>query len=60
MFLSQKKPNVMLPAVMCTSLTMNIAAGPSGGSLPASTIMGSLNMYDLRTSVEVVCGYPKS
>jgi hypothetical protein len=40
--------------------TMNIAAGPSGGSRPASTMIGSLNMYDFRASVEVVCGYPKS
>jgi hypothetical protein len=50
---------VMFLAVMCRSVTMNIAAGPSGGSLPASTIMGSLNMYDFRTSVEVVCGFSK-
>jgi hypothetical protein len=41
------------------NLTMNIAAGPSGGRHPESTMIGSLNMYDFRTSVDV-CRYPKS
>jgi hypothetical protein len=54
MFLSEE--TLMFLVVMRRNTTMNIAAGPSGGSLPASTIMGSLNMYDFRTSVEVVCG----
>jgi hypothetical protein len=49
----------MFLVVIPINLTMNIGAGPSGGRHPASTMIGSMNMYDFRTSVDV-CRYPKS
>lgn len=36
--------------------TINIDAGPRGGTRVESITIGSLNTYDFKTSVEVVCG----